>query len=105
MILQQKDKLFKGNFSSLFMLLNKKVREKGKIKLNRYFQKFEKGDKVAVVIESSLNFSFPIRLQGRTGEIEDQRGKAYIVKIKDQNLEKRFIIEPVHLKKLKQTNN
>jgi ribosomal protein L21E len=87
------------------MLLNKKVREKGKIKLNRYFQKFEKGDKVAVVIESSLNFSFPIRLQGRTGEIEDQRGKAYIVKIKDQNLEKRFIIEPVHLKKLKQTNN
>jgi len=40
-------------------------------------------------------------MQGRTGVIEGKRGKCYIVKIKDYAQEKRFIIHPVHLKKLK----
>jgi ribosomal protein L21E len=45
--------------------------------------------------------SFPERLQGRTGVIESKRGKVYIIKINDQNKEKRFLIEPIHLKKMK----
>ena len=81
----------------------KKVRTRGKLQLSRYFQELGKGDSVAVVRERSVNFSFPKRLQGRTGSIEEKRGKAYMVKIKDHNKEKKFLIEPIHLKKIKQT--
>lgn len=84
------------------MSKRKKTRTRGKLQLSRYFQKLEKGDSVAVVRELSIKSSFPVRLQGRTGLIEGKRGKAYIVKIKDQSKEKRFLIEPIHLKKIKQ---
>jgi len=85
------------------MVRRKKVRTRGKLQLSRYFQELGKGDSVAVVRERSVNFSFPKRLQGRTGSIEGKRGKAYMVKIKDQDKEKKFLIEPIHLKKIKQT--
>ena len=79
----------------------KKNRTKGKISFSRYFQDFKEGDNVSVVRELAINASFPERLQGRTGVIESKRGKAYFVNIKDQNKEKKFLIEPIHLKKIK----
>ena len=79
----------------------KKIRTRGKLTLSKYFQDFKKGDSVAVVRESSVKSSFPINLQGRTGFVEGKRGKSYIVRIKDQNKEKIFLIEPIHLKKIK----
>ena len=80
------------------MARNKKVRTKGKIQLSRYFKKYNERERVAVVRERSIKASFPERLQGRTGIIEGKRGRSYIVKIKDSNKEKKFIIEPIHLK-------
>jgi len=87
------------------MGLGKTVREKGKLKLSRYFQKLKGGDIVSVIIEGSLKKSFPKRLQGRTGKIKEKKGKAYVVLIKDQKKEKEFIIEPIHLKKIKPLSN
>ena len=84
------------------MSKRKKTRTRGKLQLSRYFQELETGDSVAVVKESSVKSSFPVRLQGRTGIIGGKRGKAYSIKIKDQNKEKEFLIEPIHLKKIKQ---
>ncbi len=84
------------------MVKRKSIRTRGKLQLSKYFQKFEKGDSVAIAKEKSIKSSFPLRLQGRTGIIEEKRGKSYIVKIKDQNKEKKFLIEPIHLKKIKQ---
>ena len=81
----------------------KEIRTKGKLKLSRYFQEFNNGDTVAIVREISVNSNFPTRLQGRTGIVEERRGKAYLVRIKDNNKEKTFLVEPVHLKKIKQT--
>lgn len=83
------------------MVKRKKVRTRGKVKLSRYFQHLKEGDRVSVIIESSIKSDFPKRMQGRTGLIEGQRGKSYIVKIKDQDKEKRFLINPIHLKKVK----
>jgi large subunit ribosomal protein L21e len=80
----------------------KKIRTRGKLQLSKYFQEFKEGDKAAVVIEHSVMSSFPKVLQGRTGTIEEKRGKAYIIKIKDGNQEKRYLIEPIHLKKINQ---
>jgi len=78
----------------------KRKKMKGKSKISKMFKILEKGDKVAVIIEPSEKFSFPKQLQGRTGNIESKRGKAYIVKITEKNKSKKYIIEPVHLKKL-----
>ena len=82
------------------MVTKKNVRQKGKIPLSRYFKKFEKGDRVAVVLEKSLNPKIPKRIQGRAGVIENKRGDAYVVKIKNKNELKMFLIKPIHLKKL-----
>ena len=82
-------------------MMKKKIREKGKIKLSRMFQKLKKGDNVCVKRELAVRANFPSRIQGKTGKVEDSRGKAYIVKIRDGNKVKTFIIKPVHLIKLK----
>ena len=76
------------------------MNKKGKISFSNYFQELKSGDSVAVVREISLQPRFPARLQGRTGVVENKRGKAYLVGIKDQNKNKKYLIEPVHLKKI-----
>ncbi|MBU2503881.1 MAG: hypothetical protein KJ879_02400, partial [Nanoarchaeota archaeon] len=68
--------------------------------LSRYFQEFSEGDSVSVVRERAIESNFPERLQGRTGKIESKRGGSYMVKLKDINQEKRFLIKPIHLKKV-----
>ena len=83
------------------MVNKKNIRTRGKLPLSKFFQNLNQGDSVAVVKERSLNFNFPERLQGRTGVVKEKRGKAYIVAIKDQKKEKDFLIEPIHLKKIK----
>lgn len=83
------------------MVRRKQVRTRGKVQLSRYFQDLKKGDSVAVVRELSVSSSFPKRLQGNTGEIIERRGGSYLVKMKENNKEKEFIIEPIHLKRIK----
>lgn len=85
------------------MSKRKPVRTRGKLKLSKYFQELSKGDSVAIVREPAVQSSFPVRLQGRTGVIENKRGRSYVVKIKDQTKKKMFLINPIHLKKIKQS--
>ena len=84
------------------MLRRKKIREKGKIRFSEYFKELKNGEKVSVVRELSIprGRGFSKSIQGRTGIIEGKKGKCYIVNIKIGR-EKRFIIHPIHLKKLK----
>jgi large subunit ribosomal protein L21e len=84
------------------MARRKLIRTRGKISFSRYFQNLEKGDSVAVVKEPAIQSNFPTRLQGRVGLIEGKRGKAYIIKFSGNSKEKQFLIEPIHLKKIKQ---
>ena len=84
------------------MVRRKEIRTRGKISLSKYFQKFKEGDSVAVKRDISLKVNFPKRIQGKTGIVEEKRGKAYLVKIKDISKEKQFLIDPIHLKKIKQ---
>ena len=78
----------------------KTVREKGKLKLSRYFQKFKMGDRVSVVRDVSLQPMFPTRIQGSTGIVIGERGNANLIRICTQGKEKQFLIKPVHLKKI-----
>jgi len=82
------------------MLKRKKIRERGKLNFSRYFKDLKEGDRVAIVRELSLEGSFPKTIQGRTGIIEGKRGNSYIVNLRMIGKEKKFIVHPVHLKKL-----
>ncbi len=82
------------------MLKKKSVRERGKLRLSQYFQELKEGDRVAIVREHSIKTGVPRTMQGRTGIVEGKRGNSYIVNIK-MGKEKKFIVHPIHLKKLK----
>jgi ribosomal protein L21E len=92
--------LFKSGFSECGM--KKPMKERGKIRMSKYFQKFEKGDMVSVIREPSIAANFPERIQGRTGMIEGKVGRSYFVRVRQKSTDKRFIIEPIHLKKINQ---
>ena len=83
------------------MLKRKRIRTKGKFSFMKYFQKFKEGDSVAVVRELGVNLGYPKRIQGKTGKIIEKRGSAYYIEIKDLNKIKKYLIKPIHLKKIK----
>lgn len=87
------------------MVKRKSPRIRGKISLSKYFQRFKEGDSVSIVREKSLEADFPKRIQGTTGKIKGRRGRSYVVELKDKNKLKEFIIQPIHLKKLKTITN
>ncbi len=78
--------------------MTKKVSEKGKISISRYFQEFKKGDKVTIKIEPSVHKGLPDAVfQGRVGEILSKRGECYILKVVDGSVEKKLMVHPIHL--------
>lgn len=83
------------------MVKRKPIRTRGKLPLSKYFQELKEGDFVAVVRDVSEKANFPERLQGKTGIVEEKKGKVYGIKIKDIEKEKKFLIHPIHLKKIK----
>ena len=82
------------------MATHKTPRQKGKTSLSKYFQSFKEGDFVAVIKEPSEIFGYSNRIQGRTGKILAKRGSAYYIEINDLNKPKRYLLRPIHLKKI-----
>lgn len=80
----------------------KRLQTNGRPGMGRIFKEFSEGDSVAVVKEPSVDSRFPFRLQGSTGVVVDRRGKSYMIEINTQGKKKKFIIEPAHLRKIKQ---
>ncbi len=84
------------------MIKRKRIRQKGKISLSRYFQEFDEGESVAIVRELAMQSpGFPKRMQGRTGKVLEKRGKAYVIEISDFNKQKKLIVNPIHLRRIK----
>jgi len=76
-----------------------KFRKATRVKVNQFLQKFEVGQNVAINIESASNYGRPFkRFQGLTGKVIGQRGRAYVVEIKDGNKYKKIIANSEHLK-------
>lgn len=79
----------------------KKKKEKGKISLRAYLQKFKKGDKVNLNVESAVQKGMYFRrFVGKVGEIDSKQGRCYKIKIKDKGKEKKIIVHPVHLRRI-----
>ena len=74
---------------------------KGKVSLRKYFQDLVAGESVAFVRDLGVPATFPQRMQGRTGVVIGRRGRVYVVKANDKNQAKTFLVQPIHLKKIK----
>lgn len=79
--------------------LRKNVRQRGKISLRRFLQKFEVGDVVRLVAEPAYQkgMYFP-RFYGKVGKISKKVGICYEVAITDGK-QKTVVVHPVHLTK------
>ncbi len=78
--------------------LRKTVREKGLSPISRAIQEFAEGDIVNIDIDSGMQEGMPHpKFQGKTGKVTGQRGRAYIVEVRDGKLIKEIIVLPEHL--------
>ncbi|MBU0461545.1 MAG: 50S ribosomal protein L21e [Nanoarchaeota archaeon] len=80
--------------------LKKNVRNRTKISLSKYFQKFKEGERVILKAEPAVQKGMYLpRFHGATGTITGSQGACYLIKIKDKNKEKILLVHPVHLKR------
>ncbi len=78
--------------------LRKKVRERG-VRIRKFLQTFDVGQRVHIDIEPASQKGMPHpRFQGRTGVVIGQRGRAYLVQVRDGGKMKTLIVRPEHLK-------
>lgn len=79
--------------------LKKKIREKGLFPISRAIQVFDEGQMVHIKIDPSVHKGMPNpKFHGKTGKVLGQRGRAYILEVKDQNKKKEIFVCPEHLK-------
>ena len=81
--------------------MRKKTRGKNLNPITRALQEFEEGEKVSIILDSSVQKGMPHpRFHGKTGDIEGKKGDAYTVKIRDGGKIKHIIARPEHLRKV-----
>ena len=91
----------RGIRSKTRQILRRKPRERGLSPITRALQEFERGDKVSIVIDPSIHKGMPHRrYHGKTGDVEEKRGDAYIVKVRNGNAIKNIIVRPEHLRRV-----
>ena len=81
-------------------IFRKRTRQKGGLpSLGKYLQKYEPGNKVDIIINPAIQKGQPhYKFQGRTGTIIENRGRAYVIKLKVGNKDFFVISRPEHLR-------
>lgn len=75
-------------------------RERGLSTITHSFQTFEPGEKVVIVINSSVQKGWPHhRFHGMTGTVRESRGRAYVVDVRFGGKTKVGIVLPEHLRR------
>jgi large subunit ribosomal protein L21e len=83
-------------------LLKKEPRERGKMRISKLLYEYEPGNKVVVMIDSSIAKGMPHRrYHGRVGTIVDKRGRSYVVSVSQGDAIKEIIVRPEHLEPYK----
>ena len=82
-------------------ILRRSKTQRGRINIARVMHQYEIGDRVSVVLDGSQQKGMPHRrFQGRTGFIQGRQGKAWVVAVKDGNMQKTVVARPEHLRPL-----
>lgn len=65
----------------------------------KHLRSFDDGERVRFDIDPSVQQGMPHpRFDGRTGEVVEQRGRSFVVKLDDRGKEKTFAVYPAHLR-------
>jgi len=82
-------------------ILRRRKSERSRINISRVMHDYNEGDRVAIILDGGQQMGMPHRrFHGRTGFIKAKQGKAWIVSVKDKNMQKTVIARPEHLKPL-----
>ena len=82
----------KGTRQGTRSILKRSKSQRGRLNIQRIMHAYEPGDRVAIVLDGGQQKGMPHRrFQGRTGFIQEQQGSAYVVAVKDGNMQKTVI--------------
>tara|TARA_B110000467_G_C18338810_1_gene501142 strand:+ start:3784 stop:4074 length:291 start_codon:yes stop_codon:yes gene_type:complete len=82
-------------------ILRRRKKERSRLNISRVIHQYEDGDRVAIVLDGGQQMGMPHRrFNGRTGFINKRQGKAWVVSVKDGNMQKTVIARPEHLRPL-----
>jgi large subunit ribosomal protein L21e len=88
----------KGYRSRTRTLFRKKTRERGKVGLSRLLKTYNPGDKVTIMIDSSVHKGMPHRrYHGRVGIVKARRGRSYIIEVAEGRQTRTLIARPEHI--------
>ena len=91
----------KGTRQGTRIILKRSKSQRGRLNIRRIMHAYEPGDRVAIILDGGQQRGMPHRrFQGRTGFIQEQQGNAYVVAVKDGNMQKTVIARPEHLRPL-----
>ena len=91
----------KGQRVGTRSILRRRRSERSRINISRVMHDYAEGDRVAIVLDGGQQRGMPHRrFQGRTGFIQRRQGAAWIVAVKDGNMQKTVIARPEHLRPL-----
>jgi large subunit ribosomal protein L21e len=77
----------------------KALRARGFSPVSRAIQEFEVGQKVHIIVDSSVHKGMPNRrYHGKTATVTGQRGRAYLLDMYDGDMLKMLIVRPQHLR-------
>jgi large subunit ribosomal protein L21e len=89
----------KGYRSRTRTLFRKKPRERGKVGLSRLLKTYNPGDKVTIMIDSSVHKGMPHRrYHGRVGIVKVRRGRSYVIEVAEGRQTHTLIARPEHIK-------
>jgi large subunit ribosomal protein L21e len=89
----------KGYRSRTRTLFRKKPRERGKVGLSRLLKTYNPGDKVTIMIDSSVHKGMPHRrYHGRVGIVKARRGRSYVIEVAEGRQTHTLIARPEHIK-------
>ena len=91
----------KGQRQGTRSILRRGRHQRGRINISRIMHDYSEGDRVAIVLDGGQQMGMPHRrFQGRTGFIQGRQGKAWVVSVKDGNMQKTVVARPEHLRPL-----
>jgi large subunit ribosomal protein L21e len=83
-------------------ILRRSPRNRGLSPITHEFQVFEAGEKAHIFIDPSIHKGAPhLRFHGKTGTVVGQKGRAFVLEVKDGNKIKIVVARPDHLRKVR----
>ena len=80
-------------------ILRKRSRLRGRVQIRRVMHAYDVGDQVSIVLDGAQPKGMPHRrFHGLTGSIVGKQGRAWVISVKDGNMDKSVVARPEHLR-------